>query len=399
MMRAAPKDFERLLGPKLAREVAADLKVLIDTKGQQELEDFPLRQPPLGARLEKAPQLPADFGTRERDRLFEVYQRLQHEAARDTAARRQLAAVEAQLNTLMTPLPAVPSRAGAPVAWLIPYLAQAPFRVVPERADRLHEFLAKHGLSLQVRDADVPRVVLAAATDGPADFGQRVVFDLETTTRWWAYAATYRELVLACIDAGPSQGEVYRPPPPHLVRRVRLMSQPGPASLQRWEVPPPSPTEPAEGPPSAEELFLVMGAFELLRVIGRAAAPGAGHAPTVYVVDRWAAEWALEDWRAYGAGEEGRVFVTRGLGILFALSCLAEERRAQGRGTNRPDQLLHFLNQFVKPEGNGALPWEAACWLVLLHREAAEQRTPWAKSAARPGEFLQAAAEAEAGRR
>jgi hypothetical protein len=399
MMQAAPKDFERLLGPKVARECAADLKALIDKKNLWELEHFPLPQPPLGARLEAAPHLPADFGTRERDRLFGVYQRLQQEAEQSPAARRQLAAVENQLNVLLEPLPAAPSRAGGPVVWLIPYLARAPFRVVAERADRLHELLKKLRLSIQVRDADVPRVVLAAATDGPADFGQRVVFDLETTTRWWAYAATYRDLVLACVGAGSAQVEAWCPPPASLVQRARVMSQPGPASLQRWDVPPPNLSEPAEGPPTAEELFLDMGACALLRVIGHAAAPGPGAGPDPYAADRWAAEWALEDWRAYGAGAEDRVFVTRALGIVFALSCLAEGGRAPGRGANRPARLLHFLSPFVEREGTRSLPWWAACWLVLLHSAAAGQRTPWTKSAASPAEFLQAAAEAEGGRR
>lgn len=392
MMRAAPQDFERLLGPELAREVADDLEVLIGARGRQELEHLPLPQAPLGARLDEPPRQVADFGTRERDRLFEVYQQLQREAARDPGARRRLAAVEAQLNVLMAPVPAVRSGAGSPVAWLVPYLAQAPFRVAPERAGELHDLLERRGLSLQFRDAGGPQVVLAAAPGGPVDFGQRVVFDLEATTRWWAYAVTYRDLVLACVEVrwGPG-GKIGRPLPPALVQRVRAMSEPGPASLQRWGVPPPSPAEPATGPPSAEELFLAMGGDALLREIDRSPHPDA--------VDSWAAEWVLADWRSYGAGADDRVFATRLLGALFALSCLTEEGRAQGRRANRPARLLHVLSQFVEDGGTGALGWWAACWLVLLHREAAGKQTPWAELATGPREFLQAAAQAEAGQR
>jgi hypothetical protein len=394
MIRAARPEFERLLDPGTLAKV---VEVLEAGASPQDLAA--LQEPPprvfLGARTDPAPrpEVSRPFAAlrREQDRVVATAR-----AARAAEApRERLAALERQLLALKTPPEPVEPPWPSPVNWLLPYVAAAPYRAAPERADELHQLMQDRGIRLTF-DPAPHQIAEVNLRDGAIRFG------VPFAERLWAISYAYLALIRLWQQHGPGALVVI---PEHCRRLLAWEFQAeksGEVEPMPSGVPAPDPDEPpgTDGY-AATELFLVTAAWVLLHEVGHlacdhgATAPPLRWIPREYEADDWASHWMLDRWREYAADD--RVFIKRALaGTVFLGHVAAFESHGRSSAVTHPnpaERLLHFLDRFVPrtpgPRADAKeLPWVAAMLIVECHLQAAGKRLPDGAEFAEPRDVL-----------
>jgi hypothetical protein len=331
-----------------------------------------------------APRLVAfEAALRERDQLFAAYQQLQKEPPGPDAQRR-VSTLEEQLKVLLEPLPEVVPPRPSPVAWLLPYLAAAPFRAAPERAAELRQLVEKAGITLQFA-ADPDVVVKRGPGPGHIEFG------LAFAERLWISAYAHTALANACRRQDPARVpgiEDISSETKGVLAAVYRAEMTGTPLPWPAEVPPPDPAEePGPAGFTAAELFLTIGAWMFLREVGctteslvsrpetgRLLETGEKAGPFIreeLAADDWAADWLLTRWRGYGIAGDA-VFLKRsisgavGVALLEARQTILEARQTIDalKGVRFAETLLELVARLAE-SGHPAEALEAA--LAMAH--------------------------------
>ncbi len=404
MIGAARPEFERLIG---ANEVEAVVEVLESMAPSEALADLqtPVPRGFLGARTEprRSVRVSVPFAAlrREQDRFVAA---AQSSRAAGVPPER-LGTFERQLLALkIRPEPVEPPRFSS-VNWLLPYVAAAPYRAAPERADELHQLVQELGV----------RVVFDPAPSRVAEVNletSEIRFGLPFMERLWAISCAYLDLIRLWQQYGPD-AIIDLPESSRLLLEWEFHAEksgivaPLPATA-----PVPEPAEqPGTDGYAATELVLIVAAWVLLHEIGHLVCKHRRTDPPVrwitreYEADNWASHWMLDRWREYAADD--RVFVKRALaGTLFLGHVAAFESHGRTSSVTHPtpaDRLLHFLDQFVPREPGPKAdakewPWMAALLIVECHLQAAGYSLPRGAEFVEPRDALLSAAARLAGR-
>src|SRR5205807_8350076 len=140
------------------------------------------------------PRITPPFGAlvREQERVVAVARAARVAGApseRVAALERQLLALKARREPIQPPRP-------SPVAWLLPYVAAAPYLAAPERADELRQLV--HNRHVRLRFDPAP----SRTADVNLDTGE-IRFGLPFAERLWALSRAYLDLVRLWTAHGP----------------------------------------------------------------------------------------------------------------------------------------------------------------------------------------------------
>jgi hypothetical protein len=398
MIQAARPEFEKLVGAGPLTKVVAGLEAMASPADLAALS-VPPPQVSLGARTDPPPSgsIAAPFAAllRQQDQVAAAAKA----ACAAGAPPERLAALERHLLALKTRTEPVTPPRDSPVNWLLPYVAAAPYRAAPERADELHQFVQDRGIRLAFDPAPnrVAEVNLETA---------EICFGLPFAERLWAVSYAYLDLIRLWQRHGPGAPLDIPEPSQRLLHWEFRAEKRGLAEPLPSGVPVPNPEElPGTDGYAATELFLVGAAWVLLHEIGHLACghrrsdPPVRWSPREYEADDWASHWMLDRWQEYGADD--RVFVQRALAGTFFLGHVAafesHGRTASVTHPNPAERLLHFLDRFLPrtpgPKADAKeLPWVAALLIVECHLQAAGKELLPGTDFAEPREALVSAA-------
>jgi hypothetical protein len=382
MIQAARPQLEQLIG---AGPLAKVVEALESIASPQDLDA--LQAPPprvfLGARTDAPPSplIGSPFASllREQDRVVAAAK----QARAAGAPPQRLAAIERQLLALKTrPEPVAPPRP-SPVNWLLPYIAAAPYRAAPERADELARLVQDRHIRLSF-DPGPSQTASVNLDTGEIRFG------LPFVERLWALSYAYLDLIRLWQQHGPGAPLDIPEPTRRLLEWEFHVEKTGTAEPLPSGVPTAQPDERVGNDGyAAVELCLIAAAWVLLHEIGhlvyghRSTDPPIRWIPREYEADDWAGHWMLDRWTEYAADD--RVFVKRALaGTVFLGHVAAFESHGRTPSVTHPnsaERLLHFLDSFV-PRAPGTkadakeLPWVAAMLIVECHLQAAGKSLP-----------------------
>jgi hypothetical protein len=248
-------------------------------------------------------------------------------------------------------------------------IARSPFGVAPEKKEKLLEIQKKHSATLNIQDGNETEFRFEAI------FGQ-IFTSIRSLQHIWAAACFFASLYCERQKAsarGESEIQITWNEDIEVVRVLYEMSCKAFKESKPMMWPPDIKlvTPNSEYLELADEIFLLMCSFAILHEIahfelghhkvcevGVSDSPKADEHETELEADKWAYDWILSSWKAYG--DDPRIFTKRAMGVIFALA-MTDEFRFLAKNdsfSTHPkavERLIQFHNDYEKEiEKNGA---------------------------------------------